>query len=128
MRCCPQPDHRFHQVTVCHTSATKVHFSEMGRILTVELKGEVGERWSDAEGVYSICPSLINGKPWWQQASNALWYDKTFQNWKIGDTGDHGGSDCKMFTLRNTARDPPHIATPWKYMINGECMYINLKG
>ena len=92
------------------------------RILTFELKGEVGKRWSDAEGVYSICPSLINGKPWWQQelASNALWYDKTFQNWKIGDTGDRGGSDCKMFTLGNTARDPPHIATPWKYMINGE--------
>ena len=89
------------------------------RILTFELKGEVGKRWSDAEGVYSICPSLINGKPWWQQASNALWYDKTFQNWKIGDTGDHGGSDCKMFTLPNTAKDPPHIATPWKYM-NGE--------
>jgi hypothetical protein len=97
------------------------YFSEMDwpRKLTVKLKSKVGARWEDTEGVYKLSSNPVNGKAHWLQeaGSNALWFDKVFQNWKIGLVSGLGGSTCKVLTHRNTARHQPHKAVPWIYYV-----------
>ena len=90
------------------------------RKLTVKLKGEVRDKWQDKEGVYSLSPNLLNGKSIWLQesGSNALWYDKWYDNWKIGFVYSLGGSNCSLKSDTNTEGNPPHKVAPWKYMKN----------
>ena len=87
------------------------------RKLTVKTKGEFGVMWADCEGIYNLSPKLVNGKAHWLQESgpNAIWSDNYFKNWKIGHVSNLGGSKCKILTNRNTGRDLPTKAFPWKY-------------
>ena len=62
----------------------------------------------------------MNNKPYWLQESgtDAIWYDKNFQNWKIGHESNLGsGSGARMLSYRGTgATALPQEATPWQYL------------
>ena len=65
----------------------------------------------------------MNNKPYWLQESgtDAIWYDKNFQNWKIGHESNLGsGSGARMLSYRGTgATALPQEATPWQYLKDG---------
>jgi len=90
--------------------------------LKVTLNGEVKERWEKSEGTYILAPNLLNDKPYWLKEAGlqAIWYDKVFKNWKIGDQSDLGTTTSRLLTTKGTADTGlPHEVTPWKYLVNG---------
>ena len=64
-------------------------------------------------GIYVLGPDLVNGKSHWLQdpGSNAIWYDKRFENWKIGS--NLGSSSASIISYDDVAG--PQVATTWKY-------------
>ena len=66
--------------------------------LTVELKDVAMIAQSERSGEYIPGPNMVNGKAYWiqKEGSNYLWYDKKFQNWRIGQK--LGGSTSGLRT------------------------------
>ena len=81
--------------------------------LNVTLKGEAKVAQSSKAGIYTLGPDLVNGKSHWLQdpGSNAIWYDKRFENWKIGS--NLGSSSASIISYDDVAG--PQVATTWKY-------------
>ena len=92
--------------------------------IRVTLSGDVKSRLSKYEGNYVLAPDdLVNGEAFWnsEDGANSLWYDKIWQNWKIGPVGNRGSSNAYFLTTKGTAEDGlPHEIKPWKQNVGGE--------
>ena len=83
---------------------------------------DIKEKWSTSEGIYILASTKVNGKNHWLQGggTNAIWYDKGFINWKLGDLSSLGSSTAKISTTYGTAVNSlPHELTPWWFLVNG---------
>ena len=83
---------------------------------------DVKEKWSTSEGIYILASTKVNGKNHWLQGggTDAIWYDKGFTNWKLGDLSSLGSSTAKILTTQGTAINSlPHEVTPWTFLVNG---------
>ena len=78
--------------------------------LTVTLDGGAKLAHSNREGHY-----ILNGKQYWiqDQGSNAIWFDKKFKKWRIGDVKHNGTSTSSLYST-NLALVPENV-TAWKY-------------
>ena len=63
--------------------------------LTVTLDGGAKLAHSNREGHY-----ILNGKQYWiqDQGSNAIWFDKKFKKWRIGDVKHNGTSTSSLYS------------------------------
>ena len=86
-------------------------------MITITLKGAAKEAHSSRAGIYILHPDDVNGKEHWVQqgGSNALWYDKTLQNWKIGKKDNLGSSTGG---IKSDDSITPLETTIWKYTKN----------
>ena len=64
---------------------------------------DVKEKWSTSEGIYILASTKVNGKNHWLQGggTDAIWYDKGFTNWKLGDLSSLGSSTAKILTTQS---------------------------
>ena len=83
--------------------------------LIVTLDGDAKLYHSNREGHYILTSTPVNGKQYWiqEQSSNAIWYDKKFRNWKIGDKKHSGTSICSLHSTFDGLG--PETTTTWKY-------------
>ena len=83
--------------------------------LTVTLDGGAKLAHSNREGHYILTSFPVNGKQCWiqEQGSNAIWYDKKFRNWKMGDKKHNGTSTCSLLSTSDALG--PEKATTWEY-------------
>ena len=81
----------------------------------ITLDGDAKLAQGNVEGYYTLTSTLVNGKQNWKhvQSSKAIWYDKEFKNWKIGDKKSLGTSTCRLFSTNDV--NSPKDATTWKY-------------
>ena len=53
--------------------------------------------------------------------TNAIWYDLSFHNWKIGLFASRGTSTGKYLTSTGTGFDGlPNEVKPWKWYVNSK--------
>ena len=88
--------------------------------MTVELKGEAKDAQGTKAGLYILGRNEVNGKSHWLQDSgtNAIWYDKPNEGWKIGTQKDIGSNVASIKTSEDVAG--PQEATTWHYIISGK--------
>ena len=95
----------------------------------VALQGELSNKYQVCNGIYNLSSSLLNGKPFWLQefGSQAIWFDNTYKNWKIGNISYLGmANGAKLLTHRGTAANAlPNEISPWKYFENGTWVASN---
>ena len=91
-----------------------------GASLNITLVGDAKLAHGIVEGDYTLNSTPVNEKQNWIhiQGSSAIWYDKEFKNWKIGDREVLGSSICFLKSTKNTKR--PDEATTWKYANDDE--------
>ena len=67
------------------------------------------------EGHYTLASTAVNGKHYWihHQGAYAIWYDKEFNNWKIGHKLDFRTGICGLHSTNDTTG--PEEVTTWKY-------------
>ena len=77
----------------------------------------------ESEGTYILGSNLLNGKPFWLQTTGtqAIWYDKVWKNWKIGEKSYLGSArGANFLTSKGTGETAePHEVSTWKYFSNG---------
>ena len=81
------------------------------------MSGGAKDVQSSREGTYKLSLDIVNGKSYWMQeeGTNAIWFDKTFFNWKIGTKTGLGGTTSALYSNGNV--DEPQDATIWNYYI-----------
>ena len=79
------------------------------------------EKWSTSEGIYILASTKVNGKNHWLQGggTDAIWYDKAFTNWNLGNLSSLGSSTAKILTAQGTAVNSLPQVTPWKFLVDG---------
>ena len=90
--------------------------------ISVTLSGDVLKGYGSYGGNYDLAPDLVNGKASWssEDGTNAIWFDKSFRNWLIGQMGSRGTSTAAFITPTGTAYDGlPNEVKPWKWYVNG---------
>ena len=70
----------------------------IGALLNITLDDDAKLVQGSFEGFYTLTSALVNGKQIWMdvQGSNAIWYDKEFKKWLIGDKDNLGTSTCRL--------------------------------
>ena len=83
--------------------------------MTVTLEGGAKSAHSNRQGLYTLSSILVNGKQYWiqDQGSNAIWYDKKFKKWRIGDKQYNGTSTSSLHSTDDTLISEK--ATSWNY-------------
>ena len=83
--------------------------------LTITLEGGAKLAHSNRQGLYTLTSVLVNGKQYWvqDQGSNAIWYDKEFKKWRIGDKQHNGTSTSSLYSINDALG--PEKATTWNY-------------
>ena len=83
--------------------------------MTVTLEGGAKSTHSNRQGLYTLTSILVNGKQYWiqDQGSNAIWYDKKFKKWRIGDKQHNGTSTSSLHSTDDAL--VPEKATAWNY-------------
>ena len=69
-------------------------------------------------GTYVLAQDLVNGKAHWisEDDNYAIWYDTTFQNWKMGTKVNSGSSTAQYITLVGSAEAGlPHEIKTWQH-------------
>ena len=104
-------------VSLCHIHIWFFYSLNTGASdnLIVTLDGDSKLFHSNREGHYILTSTPVNGKQCWiqEQGSNAIWYDKKFRNWKMGDKKHNGTSTCSLHSTSDTLG--PEKATTWEY-------------
>ena len=92
--------------------------------MVVKLSGDAKDIHSEKEGIYILSLDLVNGKSYWMQEEgiSVLWFDKTFNNWKIGNKAGLGGKTSAFYS--NTNVNEPQDATIWNYYNNRNKTWI----
>lgn len=95
--------------------------------LKLVLKGEVGRIWGYMSGIYKLQPKLVNGYVHWIQKSksNALWFDKTYFNWRVYRTSDLGESFSAIKGPKYDDNWPQNLCGNWKYSDNDTCTWLD---
>ena len=89
--------------------------------IVVKLIGAENDIQSSKEGTYIIGPKLVNGEAYWiQDGPNALWFNKEYRWWCIGNIkylGSIKSSICKFVA-------DPLEANTWRYCSENEDNWI----
>ena len=86
-----------------------------GAKLIVRLDGDAKLAHGSKEGHYTLASTAVNGKQYWiqDQGSNAIWYDKKFKKWRIGDKQYNGTSTSSLHSTDDALISEK--ATSWNY-------------
>ena len=93
-------------------------------------------KWSDHARVYykaqrkSTKKAQINGKDYWisSNGKHAIWFDKKFENWKIGYERNKGTSKCAIYSIPTGVKSPLEIGKKWASLSifpNGQTHHSN---